>query len=159
MGLGKNRDLISGAVLAVAGAAIVLYALGRYQLGSFARMGPGMFPVGIGGILGMLGLIIAADALRRGPAADANPDADPEDALHPRPLIVILLTVIVFALTLQWFGLIPAIFATTLLSALAHPGARAVSMLVLGASLSFAAVVIFRVLLNIPFPLLRWPFP
>lgn len=122
-------------------------------------MGPGMFPVGIGGILGILGLLIAGDALRREPAADRGPDASSEPGLHPRPLIVILLAVIGFALTLQWFGLIPAIFATTLLSALAHPGARPVSMLGLAAGLSVAAVVIFRVLLSIPFPLLRWPFP
>lgn len=159
MGRERKRDLVSGTALAAVGGAIVLYALHQYQLGSFARMGPGMFPVGIGGILGVLGLLIAGDALRRGRAADGDLDLPSEPDLHPRPLIVILLSVIGFAMTLQWFGLIPAIFVTTLLSALAHPGARPVSMLVLATGLSVAAVVIFRVLLSIPFPLLRWPFP
>ena len=151
-----NPDLVSGGVLAATGVGIVLYALDRYQLGTLGRMGPGMFPVGLGAILAVLGLSIAVQSLYRDPGRWQ--DQVPEATLQARPLLVILGTVIGFAAIFHGFGLIPAIVATTALASLAHPGARPRTVLFLAAGLSVASVVIFRVLLNIPFPLWRWPF-
>lgn len=91
------HDLWGGAVLAATGAAVALYCLGNYDFGSLRQMGPGFFPVVLGVILTLLGVLIALPAwFRAGKAA-------PFAALDA---LAVLAAIAVFAFGLGRLGLI-----------------------------------------------------
>ena len=56
-----THDLVGGIALTVIGIACGLYA-SRYNMGTAARMGPGYFPVVLGWLLALLGLLVALPA-------------------------------------------------------------------------------------------------
>ena len=63
--LSNNKDIWSGLMLIVIGAAAILVAR-NYPFGTALRMGPGFFPVMLGGLLIVFGLTILAIGLRQG---------------------------------------------------------------------------------------------
>ena len=74
-----------------------------YDIGDPVRMGPGFFPLVIGVLLAILGVVIAA-----------TPSADEEPITAPpwRAAGLILGGIVVFGLTVRGLGLLPAIFLT-----------------------------------------------
>ncbi|MBX3661589.1 MAG: tripartite tricarboxylate transporter TctB family protein [Burkholderiales bacterium] len=144
-----GRDLIAGALLIAIGMFCALYAAHHYPLGSVSRMGPGMFPAVLGYVLAALGLLIALPAwFRRGSLP--RPEF--------RPLFFVLLGTLVFALTVERIGVVPAIFLLTGLSVLADSKLGIIGTLLLAAALSAAAVLIFLFGLGIPIHPFVWPF-
>jgi hypothetical protein len=143
------RDLIGGAILVVLGIACAVYAHHHYPLGSVSRMGPGMFPVAVGYLLAGLGVLIALPAwIRRGTL--------PIPEL--RPLLLVLGAVVSFALTIEWIGMVPAIFVLTALAVLADNKLGVIGTIVLASALSGGAWLIFAVGLGIPLYPFIWPF-
>ena len=63
--LSNNKDIWSGLMLIAIGAAAILVAR-NYPFGTALRMGPGFFPVVLGGLLIVFGLTILAIGLRQG---------------------------------------------------------------------------------------------
>jgi len=60
------RDILGGFGLAAIGVFAVVYGQ-RYEFGDLNRMGPGYFPVALGALLAVLGVLIALPAFfRRG---------------------------------------------------------------------------------------------
>lgn len=107
---GKDRtDIWAGLMFSVIGGGFALGAL-NYSFGHAARPGPGYFPFGLGLLLCVLGLLILARALI------VRPDHD--ERLPPiarRPLVVTVLSIILFGLALPWLGLLltlPLLIAT-----------------------------------------------
>ncbi len=60
-----TRDLIAGALIAMTGGLIAAQAGLSYDLGTLRRMGPGMFPFGLGLLMVGLGVVIAGTAFFR----------------------------------------------------------------------------------------------
>jgi hypothetical protein len=143
------RDIVAGALLLAAGIAFSWHAAENYNLGSLRRMGPGMFPFGLGLVLSLLGLIVAAQAL-------ARPGVMPQVRIWS-PFFV-LLGVASFATAIGPLGLLPAIWSLVVLSSLAELRLRPVRILLLAAGLSVLAWLIFDVGLGLPTPMLRWSF-
>lgn len=143
------RDMIAGVALAAAGAALALYASGTYDLGTLRRMGPGMFPMGLGALLILFGVILFGQSFFREGAMPQFRKWSP---------IFVLAGVAAFALMLDPFGLVPAIVALTVVSSIAEKRIYPVSLLTLCVGLSLLAVVIFRYGLGLPVALFRWPF-
>lgn len=142
-------DLIGGALLVLTGLAVTTYSVASYPLGTFARLGPGMFPACLGGILAFLGLLLSIQSLRR---KGASPD------IRVFSPIFVLGGIAGFALLVVPFGLIPAIIAVTVISSLAELRLRPGSLLALCLGLSLLAPLVFKVLLGLPIPLIAWPF-
>jgi len=140
------RDFWAGLVFVSFGAAFIALAL-QYRLGDLHRIGPGMFPTLVGALLVGLGLIIAARALAF--------DGPPIERIHARPLFVSLLAIVLFALALQWLGLIAAIAVLVLVGAHASREVRLLQTLALAAFLIVFAVAVFVWLLGLPLPLWR----
>ena len=63
--LANNKDVWAGVMLITIGAAAILVAR-NYPFGTALRMGPGFFPVILGGLLIVFGLTILAVGLRSG---------------------------------------------------------------------------------------------
>jgi hypothetical protein len=148
--MNKNyTDILGGALLIVIGLAAALYARGLYDLGTLSEMGPGMFPTAIGYALAGLGVIIALPGFFR---AGGLPKAE------WRPLVFIIGGVLLFALTVDRAGMIPALVLLTAASILADPKMGWIGSIVLTVIIIIAAVLLFRTGLGIPIPLLKWGF-
>lgn len=143
------RDIVGGVALVVIGAAVVYYGMMTLRLGTLAQMGPGMFPVGVGGLLAVFGFVIAIPALFR-----------TGETVHIefRTAVAILVSILAFALMVRPFGLIPAIAVQTLIASRADSKLSPVGLIVTMVGLSLTAVLIFRYGLSIPFALVAWPW-
>ena len=115
-----------------------------YDIGDPVRMGPGFFPLVIGVLLAILGVVIAA-----------TPSADEEPITAPpwRAAGLILGGIVVFGLTVRGPGLLPAIFLTALLTGLASRQTSPIGALLLAAALTVISVAIFVVALSLRLPL------
>jgi hypothetical protein len=120
----------------------------QYRLGDLHRIGPGLFPTLIGSLLVGLGLIVTGRALvLEGPAIER---------VHVRPLLVGLVAIVLFALALQWLGIVAAIAVLVLVGAYASRDVRIWQVLALAAFLIVFSVAIFVWLLGLPLPLWPW---
>jgi hypothetical protein len=146
--LNNQKDFCAGLLFVAIGATAVAIARG-YQIGTTMHMGPGYFPVLLGVILIALGLVIAARALW-------TAEVERLPRIPVRPLLLVTLSVLVFALAFDRFGLIPAIVAAVLVSCLAGHEFRWREALPLAALLAAASVLIFHVGLGLPFVLWSW---
>jgi hypothetical protein len=111
-------------------------------MGNAGQMGPGYFPYILGGILLVLGLVVAIRALFRESAA-IKPIA-------LRPLLGVIGGVLAFAFVLQPFGLILAIFLLIGISRWAGWNSRYREMLILFIILAGLAVGVFIYGLKLP---------
>ncbi|MDO5658443.1 MAG: tripartite tricarboxylate transporter TctB family protein [Paracoccus sp. (in: a-proteobacteria)] len=140
------HDIAGGFALAAIGAAVAIYAAASYDLGSLRRMGPGFFPVMLGGLLAALGLVIALPAFGR---------AGEESPVALKELAAVLASVALFAFGLYRVGLVPATVASVLVASLAAPRGGVIWRLVLAVVVAGLTVLIFAVLLRMTLPL--WP--
>ena len=149
------KDILGGAVLAIAGLAFAVYAGAELSLGSFRRMGPGMFPLILGITLagfGMVQLLLGVAAWRS--QSDQGELALPR--LPVRPLAMVLLAVIAFGLLIRVLGLVPAIFVTVILATFADRALSLIGAVVLATCLSVLCWLIFIVGLNLPIQAFRF---
>ena len=142
-------DIAGGGALVAAGTFIAGYAMSTMNLGSLARMGPGMFPAALGVILVALGLLIALPAFFR---SGEVPEVD------LRTMLAVSGAMLAFALLVAPFGLVPAIAALVAVASLADGKLRLVGVLAVAAGLSLASVLIFRVGLGLQLQPFAWPW-
>src|SRR5688500_2222987 len=105
------RDVLAGLIFAGFGLAFAVGAT-SYSIGNATRMGPGLYPLLVGGLLVVLGGVIAVK-----PALDG--ETGPLTAPGWRGLALVIGAFIVFGLTVRGLGLMPSLFVTALLAALA----------------------------------------
>ncbi|GAP36644.1 tripartite tricarboxylate transporter TctB family protein [Piscinibacter sakaiensis] len=96
------EDFWSGLMFTAAGAGFAIGAT-HYAMGSSARPGPGYFPLGLGLLLAVIGLVIIARSLARKPTDAELPPA------RLRPLVIIVAAIILFAITLPLLGIAGAL--------------------------------------------------
>ena len=140
-----RKDLLAGAVFAGFGLAFAITST-TYDIGTPLRMGPGFFPLVLGGILVVLGVSIAVKGLVAGEGGDVGP-------VPWRALVLLLAAIVFFGFTVRDLGLVPALFVSVLLAALAGRGVRIVPAVVIAAGLTALSVLIFVVLLQLRLPL------
>lgn len=142
-----SADFVLGLVLVAFGLWVAGYAYANYNLGTVRNMGPGMFPMWLGLILAGLGLLIFTKGLR------TSGYAEPLDL---RTSISVLAGVAGFALTLDRFGLVPAIFVLTILSSFASNRLTLTYALLLASVLAAMAYGVFGLLLGLQVQAFRW---
>jgi hypothetical protein len=141
------KDALGGALIALCGG-IFAYTSTAYRLGTATSMGPGYFPMVVGLITVGLGLWIVGSAFLRSGAV-------PEVRL--RPLFAVVSAIPAFALSIAYLGLVPAIVATVVVSALGDRTAKPFSTLGVAILMAVASWLVFRVGLGLPLPPFRWP--
>jgi hypothetical protein len=108
----NQKDFWSGVMFFALGLAFVGFAQ-EYTMGTASRMGPGYFPTVLGGLLAVLGLVIAIKGLaREAPRGDI-------ERFHFGPLAIVLGAVLLFGLLLRPAGLVAATLALIGVSAYA----------------------------------------
>ncbi|MCA2012237.1 tripartite tricarboxylate transporter TctB family protein [Cereibacter sphaeroides] len=151
----ETRDAFGGALIMLFGAGMVIWAYQTLPMGSPRRMGPGMFPAGVGVLIALTGLGILGQSLwqrARQVAVDTKPDT------NLRALIFISAALLAFGLMVGPFGMIPAIIALVCLCALSDRDGSLAATLVLCLTLPVAVYLIFKLGLGLPMAMIRWPF-
>ena len=153
----SQKDFFSGLMFTVVGVAFAWGAT-KYSIGTGARMGPGYFPLMLGILMAILGAVITFKAL-----VVETEDGDKIGSWAWKPLFFIIAANLLFGLMLGGlpsikfpaFGLIAAIYALTVVSAMAGEEFRLKEVLVLATVLAIMSYLAFIVLLKLQFPV--WP--
>jgi len=140
------QDLLFGLFL-VAVAAGTLVATRNLAIGHAADMGPGYMPRVVALALMAFGLLFTGRGFWRMRVGIAP--------VQWRPLLAILASVGVFALTAERLGLAIASVAAVILASFATREGRLVETIAFAVVLSGAAVLLFVKLLGLPIPI--WP--
>jgi len=153
----SQKDFFSGLMFTVVGGAFGIGAT-TYNIGEGARMGPGYFPLMLGIVLAVLGLIITVQSLLKG-----HPDGDKIGKLAWKPLVLIISANVLFGILLAGLpslkipamGLIAAIYGLTIVASLAGENFKLKEVLVLATVLAIGSYGAFVMLLKLQFPV--WP--
>lgn len=148
-GATARRDLLAGGLLALIGAGVVVDARG-HAIGTLGHMQAGYFPLLLGILLIVLGVLTSLSGLVA--------EESESEAVHPldlRGCAAIILSVVAFVLLSEYAGLLPATFLSALIAAAGDRKMSVTGALVLAATLSLMAALLFSYALNMPLPLVR----
>ncbi|SDG83132.1 tripartite tricarboxylate transporter TctB family protein [Pelagibacterium luteolum] len=140
----SRKDLASAAMFLAIGSYFTLEAL-NYDIGTPFRMGPGFMPVALGGVLIVLGLIVALTAFR-------GPDTDEPTPFPWRGLVLILGTIVFFGATIRGLGFIPVVFLSALATAFSSRANNPIAAVIIAVSLCALCLLIFVVGLGLLVP-------
>ncbi|MEY4755327.1 MAG: hypothetical protein RJA34_225 [Pseudomonadota bacterium] len=157
MQIKSQKDFYSGLMFLAVGVAFA-WGASSYSIGTGARMGPGYFPLILGILLAILGVVIAFKAL----TVD-TPDGQKIGALAWKPLVYVIGANLLFGVMLGGLpsvgipamGMIAGIYALTLVASLAGSEFKLREVLILATILSIGSYLAFVVLLKLQFPV--WP--
>jgi hypothetical protein len=143
-----STDIIGGLFLTALGLFFVIYAQ-RYDMGTLNRMGPAYFPVALGALLAVLGLLIAVPALTR-------PGSGP--SVNWKALAIIIGSVVLFGATLKFLGLIFATIVTVVFATMADDDITWRGRAVLAAVIAPLVYLIFVAGLSMTIPTWPWSY-
>jgi hypothetical protein len=139
------KDFWTGIIFLFFGLAAIIIGL-DYPMGSAGRMGPAYFPVVLGALLSLVGLVgVIRSFLRPGEAISK---------FHIKELVIVLVAVLLFGFLMRSAGLIPATLVLVLLSAYASPKFTWGASIALAVGLAAFSVLMFVKLLGLPMPIL-----
>jgi hypothetical protein len=140
------KDFWSG-VMFCGFAVVGILAARGYSVGSAGKMGPGYFPLLLGGVLAALGVTLIARSI-----AIAG---EPLARFHVLPLVVIATAVCLFGVMVEPLGLAVSLAVLTMLSAAAGRPFRPLEAAALTAALIAFSIGVFVYALGLPFNI--WP--
>ena len=157
MAIKSHKDFVSGLMFTVVGVAFAVGAR-EYSVGTAARMGPGYFPLMLGVILAVLGVLVTLKSF-----GDRLQEGEEIGSIAWRPLLFIIGSNLAFGVLLGGlpsiglppFGLVLAIVALVVLAALAGSEFKLKEALLLSGILALGSWLTFVKLLSLPFQL--WP--
>lgn len=157
MAIKSQKNFFSGLLFIVVGVAFAWGAT-NYKVGEAARMGPGYFPLMLGVLLAVLGIVVTFNAL-----VVETEDGDKVGSIAWKPLFFIILANLIFGVLLgglpniglPYMGLIAAIIALTFIAALAGDEFKFKEVLILAVILAITCYLTFIVALKLQFP--AWP--
>ena len=149
MRIKSQRDFWSGLMFVVVG---IIFAVGatNYSMGSSARPGPGYFPLILSVIMAILGAVVLFKSL-----TIETPGGDPVGHIAFKPLIVIIVSIVVFGLLLERLGMIIAIPILVVMSSAAGDEFRWRGVLISAVVLTLFSWLVFIAGLKLTIPL--WP--
>jgi hypothetical protein len=112
MKIRNQRDFWSGVLFVITGVLFMILSR-QYQFGTAAKMGPGFFPTMLGGIMTVLGVMLALPAM-----SSKSPEIK-VDRIDFKVIGVILLAVGIYAATLPTLGFIVSLFLLIFISSMA----------------------------------------
>jgi hypothetical protein len=155
-----RKDVLSGAVLLLIGGGYLVYGL-RYPLNTLADPGPGVFPLGVGLFLVVLGAVQLIQSGRRflmgnaaepgnRPAAPAEPQKQTRSERVPWIMVGIL---ILYLSVVSWVGFLvsTAILVVTCSKLMGTPGW--IRPLALAVGILVSCHFLFSVWLHVPLPI------
>jgi hypothetical protein len=139
------RDVAAGGIFILFGLAFGIDAMLELKIGTALRMGPGYFPLILGTILIGLGAAIVVQGLRLENVSLSSPSW--------RALALILLSPLVFGVTVRGLGLVPAILLSSGIAVFASRRTTPMMALSVPVGLAVLCVLIFKYGLGLLLPL------
>jgi hypothetical protein len=140
------KDILAGLVFAAFGLAFAITAT-SYEMGTTLRMGPGYFPLILGGLLVLLGGVIVVKGVMAGEVGTIG-------EIPWRAVGLLVAAVLFFGLTVRGLGLAPSTFGAALLSVFASRRTGVVAAVLVSVGLTALCVLVFVVALSLRLPLL-----
>ena len=145
MKIKSPKDFWAGLMFIGSGLFFAIWAVAHYQMGTAVRMGPAYFPVLLGGLIVVLGLVIFVGSFAfEGPAVPK---------FHFRPLILISLGCVLYGYLMKPLGLFVATAALVVVSAFGGHEFKWKEVLILYVILMLFSCLVFVRGLTLPFPL------
>lgn len=156
----NKAEAVSGAVLVLIGGLTILYSF-DYSVGTLARMGPGYFPLAIGVIITLLGLMLffkLNDDKYPQEKLEKNISDLPSLALKKQVITwaLVIGSVIAFIVLSKFGGLVPATFFLIFISAFADNKNNLKVVLSAATVLTLFTVAVFHFGLQLQMPLFTW---
>ena len=152
----RRKNVLAG-LMFIAIAAIGLWASRTYPVGTALRMSTGYVPRLLCWLLMGLGAIVLIQGLREHHAPEPARERTPDDGViaQLRPVVVVTLGIIAFALTLETLGLVLSIFVLVVIASFATRELKIWETLAAAAGLAVLTWAIFVLGLSLPIPV--WP--
>jgi len=144
--LRSNMDFLAGLMFIGVGAAAMIVSR-DYPMGSALRMGPGYFPMVLGGIMIAFGIYVMIHGLVNKEQVKGN--------WSLRALFVLPLATVVFGVLMEETGFIPALVVLIFISAAAGDQFKWIEVLVMAIALTAACTGLFIYGLGLPYPLFK----
>jgi hypothetical protein len=142
--LKNNKRFLSGIMFLVVGG-VAIYMAQDYPMGTALRMGPGYFPIVLGGIIGLFGIWELIIGVLKPDAVKGN--------WSLRALIILPLSAVIFGIMMEKVGFVPALLALIVVSALSGDEFKWKEIIPLSIGLTIACTGIFIYGLGLPYPL------
>jgi hypothetical protein len=139
-----RKDLLAGGAFVGIGLAFAI-ASSTYEIGTALRMGPGYFPLVLGSILVLLGILIAVNGVIAASGEDLGP-------VPWKAMALLVAALFFFGYTVRGLGIVPSLLVSVFLTAMAAHRARVLPAAVIAASLTALSVLIFVILLQLRLP-------
>lgn len=157
MQIKSQKDFFSGLMFMAIGAAFAWGAT-TYNVGTGARMGPGYFPMLLGILLSILGVVVTFKSL-----VVETVGGDKIGKWAYKPLFFIIAANLIFGICLgglpsiglKPLGLMVGIYALTFVASAAEAGWKVKNTLILATFLAILSYLAFIMLLKLQFPV--WP--
>ncbi len=140
-----RKDLLAGALFVGFGLAFAITST-SYEVGTLLKMGPGYFPLVLGGLLVLLGIAIAVKGF-------LAPDGSEIGPVPWKAAALLVTALLFFGFTVRGLGLVPSLLVTVFLTALAGQRARVIPAVVIAASLTALCALVFVFALQLRLPL------
>jgi hypothetical protein len=147
MAIRNKKDFWSGVMFIVTGLLFIGFSQ-QYQMGTAAKMGPAYFPTVLGGLMAVLGLMLAVPAVRM---------SAPETHVEPfkfKVVLTILVAVAAYALTLPKLGFIVSLFLLVIIASWASHEFTWKATLISAVVLLIGSWLVFVKGLELQFPFL-----
>ncbi len=135
---------VSGGVLLAVGLVMLIFAWG-YPVGSVTQMGPGFIPR-------VVSLLICALAAGIIVIDVTTPNLESAGRMHWRGLVFVAAAITVFAVLIDFVGLIPSVFLAVAVSMFADDKAKPLSVLIYASLATLGGWLLFVVTLELPIP-------
>ena len=146
-GFWNNKDILSGLMFMLIGAGAVFVAR-DYPIGSALRMGPGYFPVVLGGVLFLFGVYIMVHGLIKKEAVKGN--------WSVKAWIILPIAFAAFGFLVDRGGFVAALVTLIIVSAAAGHEFAWKEVMIMTAVLTVTSVALFIYALELPYPLFPW---
>ena len=140
----NNKRFLTGIMFLFIGG-VSIYIAQDYPMGSALRMGPGYFPIVLGGMIGLFGIYeLILGALKPDPV---------KGNWSIRALLILPLAAVVFGVLMEKAGFIPALIVLIFISAAASREFKWGEVLLSAVVITAASVGVFIYGLGLPYPL------
>lgn len=138
----NTKDLAAGGFFTLLGLFFCVNAWTNLTVGTAFRMGPGYFPILLGGILAVLGIAIMVKSFVTA--------SGPIGTFSVRGTLLIGIAPVLFGGTVRPLGLVAAIFLSTFVAAMSSRRVSVVMGLLLSFGLTVFCILVFVVGLGLP---------
>lgn len=139
------KDLAGGAAVSIIGVFFLVTATRQLDIGSAFQMGPGYFPMMLGGILALLGVLQIIRSFGRSTSTFGT--------VPWRAIVLTCLGPIIFGLTIEGLGLVPSLALTVVAAALASDEVNIKRLTALTIAITVFCVLLFHFALSLSIPL------